>query len=133
MAISKKAWNKVKDEACLDDKQFHEDIDLAIHVIKSGGKIIYDPELFAQFSARRIKNNPESFFKEYPDRVIKTINTHYPQSIESSFLLLNAKLFAQGIHSVYSLLNSSRLVTSLGNLSSRKRSSLGKRNASPEL
>lgn len=133
MAISKKAWNKVKDTACLDDKQFHEDIDLSIHVIKSGGKIIYDSKMIAQFSARRMKNDPESFFKEYPNRAIKTINMHYPRSIESTFLLLNAKLFTQVVHSVYNLLNSSKLVTSLGNLSSLKRSRRGKRKASPEL
>jgi len=133
MSISKKAWNRVKNEVCLDDKSFHEDIDLSIHVSKSGGTIIYDPKLIVYFSARRIKNQPESFFEEYPERVIKTYYKHFPQSIESKFILLNAKLFVQGIHSIYSFFNSSSDVASFGNLSSLKRSSRGKRKANPAL
>ncbi|MFH1827126.1 MAG: glycosyltransferase [bacterium] len=133
MSISKKAWNLVKDTVCLDDKSFHEDIDLSIHVVKSGGAIIYDPKLMVRFSARRIKNQPESFFEEYPDRVIKTYNEHFPQSIESKLILMNAKLFAHGIHSLYSFFNSSSKVISSGNLSSLKRSKRGKRKASSAL
>ena len=133
MAITKKMWNQIKDKVCLDDKIFHEDIDLSIHVIKNKGRIIYDHKLKVQFSARRIKNEPKSFFEEYPDRVIETYKKHFPESIESKFILFNAKLFVQGIHSIYSFFNSSSDVVSAGDLSSLKRSSLGKRKARPEL
>ena len=133
MAISKKAWNLVKNEVCLNNKLFHEDIDLSIHVSKSGGTIIYDPKLMVSCSARRIKNQPESFFKEYPERVVKTYYKHFPQSIESQFILINFKLFVQGFQSIYSFFNSSSDVVSDGNLSSLKRSKRGKRNARPAL
>lgn len=73
MAIRQKMWKKVKNKVCLDDKQVHEDIDLAIHVNKEGGVIGYDPTLIVQSSARRINNNVVSFFIEYPARLIKTI------------------------------------------------------------
>jgi glycosyltransferase involved in cell wall biosynthesis len=133
MAISKKAWNRVKEKVCLDDSLFHEDIDLSIHVSKNKGLIKYDPKLLVQFSARRIKNQPKSFFEDYPDKVIKTYYKHYAESIESKFILLNAKLFVQGIHSIYSFFNSSSDVESSGNLSSLKRSRRGKRKANPAL
>ncbi len=75
MALTKKVWEKVKNEVCLDDKKVHEDIDLSIHIAKYG-QIKFDPNLITYASARRIKNNPLSFFIEYPIRLIRTINTH---------------------------------------------------------
>lgn len=76
MALTKKIWNKVKDKVCLDDRAVHEDIDLAIHIIKEGGVIKRDLSLLAGASGRRIKKNPLSFFVEYPIRFIKTIKNH---------------------------------------------------------
>ncbi len=76
MAISKKAWTKVKNKVCLNDKIVHEDIDLAIHINQVGGKIYVDEKLVVKVSGRRIKKNPFSFFIEYPIRLIKTLSTH---------------------------------------------------------
>lgn len=75
MAITKKVWNKVKNEICLDEKKVHEDIDLAIHVAKYG-EIKFDPQLQVYSSARRIKYNPLSFFLEYPLRLVSTLSSH---------------------------------------------------------
>lgn len=75
MALTKKIWQKVKNEVCLDDKKVHEDIDLSIHIAKHG-QIKFDPNLIIYASARRIKNNPLSFFIEYPIRLVGTINAH---------------------------------------------------------
>jgi glycosyltransferase involved in cell wall biosynthesis len=75
MAISKKAWLKVKKNICLDDRKVHEDIDLSIH-IKKYGEIIFLPDVFVKISARRIKKDPMSFFVEYPLRLIKMIKSH---------------------------------------------------------
>lgn len=75
MALTKKIWRKVKNEVCLDDKKVHEDIDLAIHIARYG-KIKLDPTLIVYPSARRIKNNPLSFFIEYPIRLMKTLLAH---------------------------------------------------------
>lgn len=76
MAITKKIWEKVRDNLCHDDKKVHEDIDLSLHIMKTGGKIRYDWSLISKISARRIKYNPLSFFVEYPIRLFKTLLSH---------------------------------------------------------
>lgn len=76
MAVTKKIWNKVKDHVCNDNNLVHEDIDLAVHINKIGGKIGYDEKLISTISSRRLKNNPYSYFIEYPERWIKTIRHH---------------------------------------------------------
>jgi glycosyltransferase involved in cell wall biosynthesis len=76
MLLTKKTWEKVKKEVCLDGKKVHEDIDLSIHIAKYG-QIGFDPTLFVYASGRRIENNPLSFFIEYPWRLIKTLKTNH--------------------------------------------------------
>ncbi len=76
MVIKKTIWKKIKKEVCLNEKVVHEDIDLAIHINKNGGEIIYDDKLIVAISGRRIRNNPFSFFVEYPWRLIKTYFNH---------------------------------------------------------
>lgn len=71
--LTRKAWEAVKDEVCLNDKEVHEDIDLSIHLARHGFVVKRDPSLIAKSSARRIKNKPTSFFIEYPHRVITTV------------------------------------------------------------
>jgi len=76
LAISKKIWQKVKNEVCLDEKNVHEDIDLSLHILKNGGKIIYVWELETAVSARRIVKTPWIFFINYPYRLIKNLLSH---------------------------------------------------------
>lgn len=76
MAIRKNIWDKVKSNLCLKDDEIHEDVDLAIHVLGSGGKIKFDDNLIIKASARRIMYNPISFFIEYPIRLAKTFLKH---------------------------------------------------------
>lgn len=71
-ALRKKVWKKVKPLICLDDKRVHEDIDLSLKIIKTGGKIANDEKLIVKTSARRIKTRPLSFFVDYPIRIVKT-------------------------------------------------------------
>lgn len=75
MALTKEIWERVKNEVCLNDKKVHEDIDLAIHIQKYG-RIKFDPELVVWTSLRRMRNNPFSFFVEYPIRLAKTLIDH---------------------------------------------------------
>lgn len=63
-AIRKSAWERVKDEVCLDDDRVHEDTDIAIHIGKSG-KIGYDKDLKVRTSARRLRQSPSSQLVEY--------------------------------------------------------------------
>ncbi len=72
MIITKKIWKQVKDTVEMDDKKVHEDIDLSLKIAKVGGRIRYDSSLIVGMSARRIKKHPESFFLEYPVRIVKT-------------------------------------------------------------
>lgn len=76
MAISRAIWKKVKSQVCLDNNLVHEDIDLAIHIIAEGGRIMKDNKLIAEVSSRRMKKNPASFFGEYPIRILKTLAHH---------------------------------------------------------
>jgi glycosyltransferase involved in cell wall biosynthesis len=76
MAITKKIWNKIKDDVCMDNTKVHEDIDLAIHLVKAGGKIRADDKLIAHCSARRLLKHPQQFFIEYPVRLVNTLKIH---------------------------------------------------------
>jgi glycosyltransferase involved in cell wall biosynthesis len=74
-AITKKAWERVKNTVCLNDKQVHEDFDLAIHLGElKMGKIFFDKKFSVQVSERRWRE-AKSYF-EYPYRYLKTILAH---------------------------------------------------------
>lgn len=76
MAMRKSTWEKVKDQCCVNDKDVHEDLDLAFHIQKSGLKIFIDKDLVVEASSRRVREKPFSFFIEYPYRVMKMIAYH---------------------------------------------------------
>jgi glycosyltransferase involved in cell wall biosynthesis len=63
-AIKKSAWERVKDEVCMDDERVHEDTDLSIHIGKVG-KIGYDSKLKVKTSARRLRQSPTSLLVMY--------------------------------------------------------------------
>ena len=63
-AIKKSAWERVKNEVCMDDERVHEDTDIAIHIGKEG-KIGYDPKLKVKTSARRLRKSPTSLLVMY--------------------------------------------------------------------
>jgi glycosyltransferase involved in cell wall biosynthesis len=73
MVLTKRIWNKVKNIVNLDDKKVHEDMDLSLKIAKVHGRIGYDRALVVGISARRLKKHPESFFLEYPVRIVKTL------------------------------------------------------------
>lgn len=74
-AIRKIIWDKVKNNICFDEKVVHEDIDLCLH-IKKYGYIYHDGKTIVNSSARRIINNPLSFFGEYNIRFFKMLYSH---------------------------------------------------------
>lgn len=76
MAFTRKIWLKVRDLLCTEDKNVHEDTDLALHIHEVGGKITIDKELVVYTSARRIKNDPLSYFVEYPIRLARMLKHH---------------------------------------------------------
>lgn len=82
MAITKAIWEKVKNDIPLNDAQIHEDIDLAIRLAKVGGRFYRDNQMVVQTSGRRIKENPISYFKEYPLKLFKTYYKLYKRSLQ---------------------------------------------------
>lgn len=62
MAIRAAVWRKEKSSLCFDT-YMHEDLDLAIHLYKSGRKILYTSELLAGASGRRYNDSPSRFYK----------------------------------------------------------------------
>ena len=73
MAIKKSAWEKIKNEVCLDDKSVHEDTDLAIHLGKYG-EIKIDPRLVVYTSFRRFRKLYTYF--DYPRKLVITCKRH---------------------------------------------------------
>jgi glycosyltransferase involved in cell wall biosynthesis len=73
IAIRKSAWEKVRNEVCLDDKAVHEDTDLAIHLGRIG-KIRIDPKLIVRTSFRRYRNLPNYLI--YSRKMLNTFRIH---------------------------------------------------------
>lgn len=73
MAVKRSAWNKVKDELCMDDKLVHEDFDLSIHLWKYG-KIKFDSGLIVSSSPRKWKSLRADI--EYTTRLIRMLRSH---------------------------------------------------------
>lgn len=75
MAVRKTAWEKIKQELCIDGKKVHEDLDISFHIRKLG-KVYHDKKNLVLTSGRRIKYNPLSFFGEYTLRFFKMLKNH---------------------------------------------------------
>lgn len=73
MAITKEIWKKIKNKVCLDSTLVHEDYDISLWIYTIGGHVYYDKTNIVLMSGRRIKQNPASFFIEYPIRAVKTL------------------------------------------------------------
>ncbi len=76
MAIRRSAWERVRKEVCLHDREMHEDLDLALHLHRMGAKVHYNPQLQVHTSGRRALHNPYSFFMTYPLRLLKMLYAH---------------------------------------------------------
>ncbi len=76
-AITSDTWQEVKKITCPNDSKVHEDLDLSIHIARTGRKIYYDSSLIVKCSARRILHRPQSFFIEYTLRYFKMILYHF--------------------------------------------------------
>ena len=58
MAMTKKIWDEIKDDLCNDNFEYHEDVDISVHIHKLGGIIVFDPHFESQFSARNLNAIP---------------------------------------------------------------------------
>ncbi|SRR5260221_2739940 len=84
MAIRKTAWEKIKNEVCLDDEKVHEDIDLTLH-IRPYGTILFDRSLIVSSSFRRFRTlDTWDSYLEYPYRVMTSIQKHTTFSVRKN-------------------------------------------------
>ncbi len=80
-SIRKSTWEMIKNNVCLNDKQVHEDLDLAIHLAPYG-KIKFDVNLIVSTSVRRWKR-PNAYI-EYLYRGLKSIQKHKKSIIKQN-------------------------------------------------
>ncbi len=97
MALRKNAWEQIKNDVCLDDREVHEDIDLAMHLAHVG-KITFDYTFVVESSFRRWKKI-DSYF-DYTNRMVKSIRKHRkismkPKGIRSVKKFLSKALFEE--------------------------------------
>jgi glycosyltransferase involved in cell wall biosynthesis len=70
MALRTKDWRKIKNKVCIDNK-LHEDMDLAAHLQAEGVKILFERDIKASISPRRIKK-----MRKYPGMWLRTNLRH---------------------------------------------------------
>lgn len=76
MAIRRSAWETIRDEACLDEKdEMHEDIDLSLHLAEHDLRIQYWPQMVSGMSARRLEDSPRDY-RYYVTRFDRTYKAH---------------------------------------------------------
>jgi len=81
MALRRSAWELIRDEACLDpDDEFHEDIDLSLHLHAHDVKIAYSSDMVTGMSARRLDDSPREFYS-YVMRFERTYDKHKVRSL----------------------------------------------------
>lgn len=74
MALRRSVWEEIRHGLCELDN-FHEDVDIALHLTDHGYKISYDEDLVVGTSARRIDDPPRRFYN-YMQRFINTYKHH---------------------------------------------------------
>ena len=75
MAISREAWQKIKNKVCLDDSKVHEDQDISSLIVRYGGRLKCDTKLIISTDAHDYNYWPK--FYEYSQRARKTKQMHY--------------------------------------------------------
>ncbi|MGC4812586.1 glycosyltransferase [Micromonospora sp. DT228] len=61
MAVRARAWHAIRTDLC-DDRRYHEDLDLGIHLRRAGHRVVFAAGLRAGTSARRFRNDPADFW-----------------------------------------------------------------------
>lgn len=78
-ALRRSAWEKVRDGLCTE-RTIHEDLDLAIHLMRADCKILYDRRLLASTSSRRYDDSFKAF-RHYMAMYLNTYRHHGIRSI----------------------------------------------------
>ncbi len=80
MALRSSAWRTIRDEVCRDEADdFHEDIDVSIHLHEHDLEIVYSSSIVAGMSARRVDDSP----KDYVNYVLRFERTYQAHGVRS--------------------------------------------------
>lgn len=74
MAIRRDAWRIMRDVVC-HEPAYHEDLDLAIHLVDYDYNIYFDKKMIAGVSSRRVESSPAEF-REYMKMYSATYRGH---------------------------------------------------------
>ncbi len=80
MALRRTAWQAIAQEVCITGHDFHEDIDIAIHLDWRGAELLYDEQLLAGMSSRRYDDSLIDFI-EYSRLMKRTYDKHGIESL----------------------------------------------------
>lgn len=76
MALRRSAWEQIRLDACRDlADEFHEDIDLSVHLHEHGLRVAYSSDMVTGMSARRIDDTPRKYYN-YMTRFERTFRSH---------------------------------------------------------
>ncbi|MEK0306275.1 glycosyltransferase [Bifidobacterium favimelis] len=76
MALRASAWKVIRKDVCRDKADImHEDVDVSLHLIEHGFKTVYDKDMNAGISARRMDTSFPSF-RRYMQRFKNTFDAH---------------------------------------------------------
>jgi hypothetical protein len=68
--LTKKAWKRIRENVCNNDKKVHEDVEISLH-LDNIGNIVYAKDCRSTTSARRTIEAPYQFFVEQRIRLVK--------------------------------------------------------------
>ncbi len=91
-SIRNSAWKKIRNQVCLNDKQVHEDLDIAIHLAPLG-KIKFDNNLIVKTSSRRWRR--ADAYLEYLYRGLKSIQKHKKSIVKQKSKQLVKKILSK--------------------------------------
>lgn len=95
MSLRKDAWEKIKNTVCMNNKDVHEDIDLAIHLAPLG-EIKNDKTLVVSSSFRRFKRIASII--EYSYRVVKSVQKHKQYTVRARGTAFIKKIAAKALN-----------------------------------
>jgi len=86
MGLRQTAWNRIKHQVIMNNREVHEDLDLAIWLAKIG-KIKFVPSLLAGISNRRLLNIPSGweYLYRYAKMLYRLYITHTYEFIDRDF------------------------------------------------
>lgn len=99
MAVRKSAWESVKKSLCLKEN-FHEDVDLALHLYEQGYKIIFDERLVVGASSRRMNSSVRDFYK-YNQMTVNNYKKHKLPTEKINMFIAFMMIIQQPIRVMY--------------------------------